>query len=142
MTGICSKTTRSRGRCFRNGRRTGVRRHRDIRTSDGAPGIIKAIEVYLPREARQRRLAHRIRNLASKVPEDVWPDFKVRAQATHQASSRARPEYCICERSCDQSRARGRSPKPSAPAMQIKNHDDLPKFDHRAAPSFWAEGTE
>jgi hypothetical protein len=24
-------------------------------------------------------------------------------------------------------------------AMQIKNHDDFPKFDHRSAPSFWAE---
>jgi putative transposase len=29
------------------------------------------------------------RNLAAKVPEDVWPDFKVRAQAAYQAPSRA-----------------------------------------------------
>ena len=50
-------------------------------TSDGAPGIIKAIEICFPRAARQRCLAHRMRNLAAKVPEDVWPDFKVRAQA-------------------------------------------------------------
>ena len=47
-------------------------------TSDGAPGIIKAIEVCFPRAARQRCLAHRMRNLAVKVPEDVWPEFKVR----------------------------------------------------------------
>ena len=58
-------------------------------TSDGAPGIIKAIEVCFPRAARQRCLAHRVRNLAAKVPEDVWPDFKVRAQAAYQAPSRA-----------------------------------------------------
>ena len=58
-------------------------------TSDGAPGIIKAIEVCFPRAARQRCLAHRMRNLAAKVPEDVWPDFKVRAQAAYQAPSRA-----------------------------------------------------
>ena len=58
-------------------------------TSDGAPGIIKAIEVCFPRAARQRCLAHRIRNLAIKVPEDVWPEFKVRVQATYQAPSRA-----------------------------------------------------
>jgi putative transposase len=58
-------------------------------TSDGAPGIIKAIEVCFPRGARQRCLAHRMRNLAAKVPEDVWPDFKVRAQAAYQAPSRA-----------------------------------------------------
>ena len=53
-------------------------------TSDGVPGIIKAIEVCFPRAARQRCLAHRMRNLAAKVPEDVWPDFKVRAQAAYR----------------------------------------------------------
>ena len=52
-------------------------------TSDGAPGIIKAIEVCFPRAARQRCLAHRMRNLAAKVPEDVWPDFKARVQAAY-----------------------------------------------------------
>ena len=46
-------------------------------TSDGAAGIIKAIEVCFPRAARQRCLAHRMRN------------FKVRAQAAYQAPSRA-----------------------------------------------------
>ena len=58
-------------------------------TSDGAPGIIKAIEVAFPRAERQRCLAHRMRNLAAKVPEDVWPEFKARAQAAYQAPSRA-----------------------------------------------------
>ena len=58
-------------------------------TSDGAPGIIKAIEVCFPRAARQRCLAHRMRNLAAKVPEDVWPDFKARVQVAYQAPSRA-----------------------------------------------------
>jgi transposase-like protein len=58
-------------------------------TSDGAPGVIKAIEVCFPRAARQRCLAHRMRNLAAKVPEDAWPEFKVRVQAAYQAPSRA-----------------------------------------------------
>jgi transposase-like protein len=58
-------------------------------TSDGAPGIIKAIEVCFPRAARQRCLAHRMRNLAIKVPENVWLEFKVRVQAAYQAPSRA-----------------------------------------------------
>ncbi len=58
-------------------------------TSDGAPGIIKAIETCFPRSARQRCLAHRMRNLAAKVPEELWPDFKARAQAAYQAPSRA-----------------------------------------------------
>ena len=58
-------------------------------TSDGARGIIKAIDVCLPRTARRRCLAHRMRNLVVKVPEDVWPEFKVRVQAAYQAPSRA-----------------------------------------------------
>ena len=57
--------------------------------SDGAPGIIKAIETCFPRSARQRCLAHRMRNLAAKVPEDQWPEFKARVQACYQAPSRA-----------------------------------------------------
>jgi putative transposase len=57
--------------------------------SDGAPGIIKAIETCFPRSARQRCLAHRMRNLAAKVGEDAWPDFKLRVQAAYQAPSRA-----------------------------------------------------
>ena len=57
--------------------------------SDGAPGIIKAIESCFPRTARQRCLAHRMRNLAAKVPEDLWPDVKARVQAAYQAPSRA-----------------------------------------------------
>jgi len=57
--------------------------------SDGAPGIIKAIETCFPRSERQRCLAHRMRNLAAKVPEDLWPEFKARATAAYQAPSRA-----------------------------------------------------
>jgi len=57
--------------------------------SDGAPGVIKAIETCFPRSARQRCLAHRMRNLAAKVPEDLWPEVKARIQATYQAPSRA-----------------------------------------------------
>src|SRR5436190_5685639 len=60
-----------------------------LMTSDGAPGIIKAIEVCFLRAARQRCLADRMRNLAAKVPEDIWPDFKARVQAAYQAPSRA-----------------------------------------------------
>jgi transposase-like protein len=58
-------------------------------TSDGAPGIIKAIELCFPRTDRQRCLAHRMRNLSAKVPEDLWPEFKARATAAYQAPSRA-----------------------------------------------------
>jgi transposase-like protein len=57
--------------------------------SDGAPGMIRAIEECFPRAVRQRCLAHKLRNLLSKVPEDRWPEFKAHAQACYQAASPA-----------------------------------------------------
>jgi putative transposase len=57
--------------------------------SDGAPGVIKAIETCFPRSVRQRCLAHRMRNLAAKIPEAIWPEVKARIQAVYQAPSRA-----------------------------------------------------
>ncbi len=57
--------------------------------SDGAPGLIRAIEECFPRAARQRCLAHKLRNLQSKVPEATWPEFKARAVACYQAASPA-----------------------------------------------------
>ena len=38
--------------------------------SDGAPGIIKAIETCFPRSERQRCLFHRMSNLAAKVTRE------------------------------------------------------------------------
>ncbi|MEW6125402.1 MAG: IS256 family transposase [Pseudomonadota bacterium] len=55
--------------------------------SDGAPGLIRAIEECFPRAARQRCLVHKMRNLQCKVPEDVWPEFKARAYACYRAAS-------------------------------------------------------
>src|SRR5437763_9211056 len=37
--------------------------------TDGAPGLIRAVEECFPRSHRQRCLAHRMRNLEAKVPE-------------------------------------------------------------------------
>ena len=47
-----------------------------------------AEEECFVRSARQRCLAHRMRNLAGKVPEDVWPEFRERVRASYQAPSR------------------------------------------------------
>ncbi|MGH8569651.1 MAG: IS256 family transposase, partial [Gammaproteobacteria bacterium] len=57
--------------------------------SDGAPGVIRAIEECFPRSLRQRCLAHKMRNLQSKVPENIWPEFRARAQACYRAASPA-----------------------------------------------------
>jgi putative transposase len=56
---------------------------------DGAAGIIRALEECFPRALRQRCLVHKMRNLRSKVPEDLWPEFKARVQGCCQAASPA-----------------------------------------------------
>ncbi|HEX9835947.1 MAG TPA: IS256 family transposase [Alphaproteobacteria bacterium] len=55
--------------------------------SDGAPGLIQAIEERFPHSSRQRCLAHKMRNLQSKVPKNAWPEFLARAQACYRAAS-------------------------------------------------------
>lgn len=57
--------------------------------TDGAPGLIRAVEEVCPRSLRQRCLAHRIRNLQAKVPEEWWPEVKGQAHAAYRASSPA-----------------------------------------------------
>jgi transposase-like protein len=57
--------------------------------TDGAPGLIRAVETCFPRALRQRCLAHRMRNLRGKVPEATWPDVAIRARACYEAASAA-----------------------------------------------------
>lgn len=57
--------------------------------TDGAPGLIRAVEEVLPRSLRQRCLAHRIRNLQNKVPAELWPEVKGLANGAYRASSPA-----------------------------------------------------
>jgi len=44
--------------------------------SDGAPGLISAIERHFPDALRQRCLVHRVRNLLAKVPKHVQAKVK------------------------------------------------------------------
>lgn len=55
--------------------------------TDGAGGLIKGVEEVFPRSLRQRCLAHKIRNLCAKVPEDQWKEVKAHALAAYQAPS-------------------------------------------------------
>jgi transposase-like protein len=60
-----------------------------LTATDGAGGLIRAVEECLPRSERQRCLAHKYRNLANKVPQDQWPEFKEHVKACYQAPSLA-----------------------------------------------------
>ena len=57
--------------------------------TDGAPGLIRAAEEVFPRSLRQRCLAHKIRNLQQKVPEERWREVKAQAFAAYTAGSPA-----------------------------------------------------
>jgi transposase-like protein len=58
-------------------------------TTDGAGGLIKAVEQVLPRSERQRCLAHKIRNIQNKTPEEQWPVLREHVRACYQAPSQA-----------------------------------------------------
>jgi len=57
--------------------------------TDGAPGLIRAVEECFPKSLRQRCLAHKIRNLAGRAPGSLWAEFKEAAKAAYHAPSLA-----------------------------------------------------
>lgn len=60
-----------------------------LTTTDGGGGLIAAVEQCLPRSERQRCLAHKMRNIQSKTPEDHWPTLAAHVRACYQAPSAA-----------------------------------------------------
>jgi transposase-like protein len=53
--------------------------------TDGAAWLIRTVEECLSTALGQRCLAHKMRNLAGKLPEDIRPDFQAAARAAYQA---------------------------------------------------------
>ena len=58
-----------------------------LMASDGGLGLIRALEEVFPKSLRQRCLAHRMRNLEGKVPEERWREVKAHAVAAYTAAS-------------------------------------------------------
>jgi transposase-like protein len=81
-------------------------------TTDGAPGLTKAIDVIWPQALRIRGWFHQRQNLQQKVPPQAWPEFKAlvmdmrdaptvmaaeqRRQAIVHRYQRDFPEACRC----------------------------------------------
>lgn len=57
--------------------------------TDGAPGLMRAVEECFPASLRQRCLAHRMRNILAKLPEDAIDEFRQAVTAAYQAPSPA-----------------------------------------------------
>jgi transposase-like protein len=57
--------------------------------TDGGAGLIRAVEECFPAALRQRCLAHRMRNVVAKLPEDAIDEFRQAAKAAYEAPSPA-----------------------------------------------------
>jgi len=57
-------------------------------TTDGAPGLIRAVTEVFPRSLRQRCLAHKTRNVLDKVPDSARDEVKAAVQAAYYAPTR------------------------------------------------------
>lgn len=58
-----------------------------LMTSDGAPGLIAALEATFPEALRQRCLAHKVRNITQKVAATDLAQVKADVQSVYYASS-------------------------------------------------------
>ena len=54
-------------------------------STDGSPGLIRAVEEVFPYSLRQRCLAHKVRNVTHKVPDRARHEVKAAVQATYYA---------------------------------------------------------
>jgi len=55
-------------------------------TSDGAPGLRKAIGAVFPHSLRLRCWVHRMRNFSAKVPGELWPEIKAELVGIREAA--------------------------------------------------------
>ena len=54
-------------------------------TTDGAPGLIRAVDEVFPKSLRQRCLAHKTRNVLDKVPNSTRDEVKAMIRAAYYA---------------------------------------------------------
>ena len=57
-------------------------------TTDGSPGLIRAVAEVFPNSLRQRCLAHKTRNVTDKVPDSVRAEIKNAVRAAYYAPNR------------------------------------------------------
>lgn len=63
-------------------------RHPPMCTTDGAPGLIRAVEECFPRSRRQRCLAHKLRNVTQKVPNAHRDEVRAAVRSAYYAPNR------------------------------------------------------
>ncbi len=63
-------------------------------TSDGAPGLIRAIEECFPQSKRQRCLVHKLRNIANKLPKDAIDEVMPKVKDVYYQTDREVAMLC------------------------------------------------
>jgi putative transposase len=63
-------------------------------TSDGAPGLIKAITVCFPASIRIRCWFHRLANIRAKLPDETAGEVLAHVYAVRDAPHPRRGQYC------------------------------------------------
>jgi len=102
---------------FQDMKRRGLRDPILVNT-DGAPGLIAAVDRCFPTSLRQRCLAHRVRNIVSKLPEAACVEVKQAALAAYQA-----PSVAMAEKLRDDLVERYQAEYPSAVACFLDDFD-------------------
>jgi len=57
-------------------------------TTDGAPGLIRAVEEMWGKSLRQRCLAHKLKNVLDKVPDHAYAEVKAAVHSAYYAPNR------------------------------------------------------
>jgi putative transposase len=86
--------------------------------TDGAAGLIAAVEQVFPHTLRQRCVAHRMRNIKDKLPEEVWPQFRAAAMGSYYA-----PSILVAKAAREELVATYESTYPSAVACFLHDFD-------------------
>ena len=81
---------------LRNMTKRGLRIPTSI-TTDGAPGLIRAVESAFSKSLRLRCWFHRMENFSAKVPEEAWPEVKAQLLMIRDAASYEQGKQCARE---------------------------------------------
>ena len=63
-------------------------------TSDGAPGLIKAIGECFPESKRQRCIFHKLQNIRNKLPQDVLDELYPQIRSVYYQTDEKVAELC------------------------------------------------
>lgn len=99
--------------------------------SDGAPGLISAVEQTMPAALRQRCLIHRARNLLAKIPKNAQAEVKADYWAIFEVPEEVEPgldAVAHVQNKIDEFARRWRDSYPAAVRCLLSDRDSLTHY--------------